>query len=190
MGTQLIDENRRAFRSHITQSWIDRSHVVFRRVASRSEPTFSAGQGAKKAVTNGTSVRDRWENTLAELAEEKDNIKEPKQAARKIPSMAKLGRSFRSSVSSLFGNKTTSVSGGRNHPVDNVRDSKHGNLVGSARPGLPAGTQLDGSQKNSFVRRLGASLRSFVVSTLPVHEHAMMRAFLRVSRSLTARLPA
>ena len=188
MGTQLIDENRRAFRKHITKSWIDRSHDVFRRVASRSEPTFSVGQGAGK-VTNGTSVRDRWENTLAELAEEKDNIKEPKQAARKIPSMAKLGRSFRSSVSSLFG-KTTSVSAGRNHPVDNVRDSKHGNLVGSARPGLPAGTQLDGSQKNSFVRRLGASLRSFVVSTLPVHEHAMMRASLRVSRSLTARLPA
>ena len=188
MGTQLIDENRRTFRNHITKSWIDRSHNVFRRVASRSEPTFSVGQGAGK-VTNGTSVRDRWENTLAELAEEKDNIKEPKQAARKIPSMAKLGRSFRSSVSSLFG-KTTSVSEGRNHPVDNVRESKHGKLVGSARPGLPAGTQLDGSQKNSFVRRLGASLRSFVVSTLPVHEHAMMRAFLRVSRSLTARLPA
>ena len=188
MGTQLIDENRRTFRNHITKSWIDRSHDVFRRAPSRSEPTFSAGQGAGK-VTNGTSVRDRWENTLAELAEEKDNIKEPKQAARKIPSMAKLGRSFRSSVSSLFG-KTTGVSEGRNHPVDNVRESKHGKLVGSARPGLPAGTQLDGSQKNSFVRRLGASLRSFVVSTLPVHEHAMMRASLRVSRSLTARLPA
>ena len=139
-------------------------------------------------MTNGTSVRDRWENTLAELAEEKDNIKEPKQAARRIPSMAKLGRSFRSSVSSLFG-KTTSVSEGRNHPVDNVRESKRGKL-GSARPGLPAGTQLEGSQKISFVRRLGASLGSFVVSTLPVHEHAMVRASLRLSRSLTARLPA
>ena len=186
MGTQLIDENRRTFRNHITKSWIDRSHNVFRRVASRSEPTFSVGQGAGK-VTNGTSVRDRWENTLAELAEEKDNIREPKQAARKIPSMAKLGRSFRSSVSTLFG--TTSMSEGRNHPVDNVRESKRGKL-GSARPGLPAGTQLEGSQKISFVRRLGASLGSFVVSTLPVHEHAMVRTSLRLSRALTARLPA
>ena len=187
MDTRLIDESRRNFRDHITKSWIDRSQSVFRRVASRSAPTFFVEQGAGKAMTNGTSVRDRWENTLAELAEEKDNIREPKQAARKIPSMAKLGRSFRSSVSTLFG--TTSMSEGRNHPVDNVRESKRGKL-GSARPGLPAGTQLEGSQKISFVRRLGASLGSFVVSTLPVHEHAMVRASLRLSRALTARLPA